>query len=30
MYELIKVTDTAYYVNCPSKVGIVKINDSEV
>jgi glyoxylase-like metal-dependent hydrolase (beta-lactamase superfamily II) len=30
MYELIRVTDTAYYINCPAKVGIVKINDSEV
>ena len=30
MYELIQVTDRAYYIDCPSKVGIVKISDDRV
>ena len=30
MYELIKVNDEIYYVNCPSRVGVVKIADNEV
>lgn len=30
MYELIKVTGRAYYIDCPSKVGIVKIADDRV
>lgn len=30
MYELIKVTDICYYVQCPAKIGIVRLSDSEV
>lgn len=30
MYELIKVTDRAYYVQCPTKIGIVRINEADV
>lgn len=30
MYELIKVAKNSYYMDCPAKVGIVKINESEV
>ena len=28
MYELVKVTDRCYYIDCPSKIGIYKISDS--
>ncbi|MBQ9922272.1 MAG: MBL fold metallo-hydrolase [Clostridia bacterium] len=30
MYELIQVTNTAYYVNCPAKIGIVKTGETDV
>ncbi len=30
MYELIQVTENCYYIDCPSKIGIIKINDTEV
>ena len=30
MYELIQVTENCYYIDCPSKIGIVKINENEV
>lgn len=30
MYELIKLSEHDYYVDCPAKVGICRINDSEV
>ncbi len=30
MYELIKISENDYYIDCPSKIGIVKINNSEV
>lgn len=30
MYELIKVTDRTYYIESPAKIGLFKINDSEV
>ena len=30
MYELIKVSDTAYYIDCPTKIGIIKVGDGEV
>ena len=30
MYELIKITEKCYYVNCPSKIGIVKISENRV
>ena len=30
MYELIRVSENCYYIDCPSKIGIVKISDTEV
>lgn len=30
MYELIKATDRTYYIESPAKIGLFKINDSEV
>ena len=30
MYELIQVSENCYYIDCPSKIGIIKINDTEV
>lgn len=30
MYELMQITENDYYVNCPAKIGIVKVGDREV
>ena len=30
MYELIKLTEKSYYINCPSRMGLYRINDQEV
>jgi len=30
MYELIQVSDNSYYIQCPAKIGLVKLNDKEV
>ena len=30
MYELIKLTDHDYYIDCPAKMGLVRINDKDV
>ena len=30
MYELIQVSDNSYYIQCPAKIGLVKISDKEV
>ncbi|MCQ2437800.1 MAG: MBL fold metallo-hydrolase, partial [Clostridia bacterium] len=30
MYELIQITENDYYVNCPAKIGIVKVGEDEV
>ena len=30
MYELMQVTDRFFYVDCPAKIGLYKISDSEV
>ena len=30
MYELIKVSECAYYIDCPSKIGIIKACEDEV
>lgn len=30
MYELIKITDNCYYIQCPAKIGIVKLSESDV
>ncbi|MBQ7624267.1 MAG: MBL fold metallo-hydrolase [Clostridia bacterium] len=29
MYEFIKVTESAYYINCPAKIGVVKTGENE-
>jgi len=30
MYELIQVTEQSYYIQNPSKIGLVKLNDTDV
>ncbi|MBE6701913.1 MAG: MBL fold metallo-hydrolase [Ruminococcaceae bacterium] len=30
MYELVQVSENAYYVDCPAKIGIVKCGDNQV
>lgn len=30
MYELIQISEHDYYIDCPAKIGIVKISDTEV
>ena len=30
MYELIQVSDKSYYVDSPTKIGLVKLNDTDV
>ena len=30
MYELIQVSDNCFYIQSPAKIGLVKINDTEV
>ena len=30
MYELIQVSENSYYIQCPAKIGLVKINEKEV
>ncbi len=30
MYELIQLTDNCYYIECPSKIGLIRLNDKEV
>ncbi len=30
MYELVKVTDRFYFVDCPAKIGIYKISENEI
>lgn len=30
MFELNKISDTCYYINCPAKIGIYKIDDTNV
>lgn len=30
MYELIQVSDSSYYIQSPAKIGLVKLNDTEV
>lgn len=30
MFELVQVGERSYYINCPAKIGIYKINDTEV
>lgn len=30
MYELVQVSEHSYYIDCPAKIGIVRLNDTEV
>ena len=30
MYELIQVSENSYYIQCPAKIGLVKLNEKEV
>ena len=30
MYELIQITDRSYYINSPSKIGLIKTDDKDV
>ena len=30
MYELIQVSESCYYIQCPAKIGLVKINETDV
>ncbi|MGB4660927.1 MAG: MBL fold metallo-hydrolase [Mobilitalea sp.] len=30
MYELIKIGERTYYINCPAKIGIYQLNDTDV
>ena len=30
MYELIKINDNDYYIDCPAKIGIVKVGGNDV
>ena len=30
MYELIQITEQSYYIQSPAKIGLVKLNDTEV
>lgn len=30
MYELIQISDRSYYIQSPSKIGLVKLNEKEV
>ena len=30
MYELIQVSDSSYYIQCPAKIGLIRLTDTEV
>ena len=30
MYELISLTEHDHYIDCPAKIGVVRISDSDV
>ncbi len=30
MYELIQVSENSYYIQCPTKIDLVKLNENEV
>jgi hypothetical protein len=30
LYELIPITKDTYYINCPAKIGVYRVNDGEV
>ena len=30
MYELIKVSENCYYIDCPAKIGVVKTGENSV
>ena len=30
MYELVQITERSYYIQCPAKIGLVRLNDADV
>ncbi len=30
MYELVQITETSYYIECPSKIGLVRVSEQDV
>ncbi len=30
MYELIQISERCYYIDCPAKIGLIRLNDTEV
>ena len=30
MYELVQIADRSYYINCPAKIGLVKLSETDV
>lgn len=30
MYELVQIAEHSYYIDCPAKIGVVRLNDTEV
>ncbi len=30
MYELVEITDTCYYIECPSKIGLIRLDEKNV
>ena len=30
MYELIQISNTAYYIDCPAKIGLIRLNQTDV
>lgn len=30
MFELVQISEKSYYINCPAKIGLVKLNDQDV
>ena len=30
MYELVQIADGSYYINCPAKIGLIKLNETDV
>lgn len=30
MYELVQLADSSYYINCPAKIGLIRVSETEV
>lgn len=30
MYELVQIADNSYYINCPAKIGLIRLNEADV